>query len=315
MPRPQGYAGTGMRATEAAQGLAVIASAEHRGFVFTRLAATGPSFEAYAGSILHAIDALADRSPAGELEVAGVPLRNVIRCNWKMYLENINDTLHAPIAHESASLGAGVVWSEVPAGTPKPMVIEQLMPFGSGIEFMESMGAQVFANGHSILGVNASIHSAYGALPEYEAAMRAAYGARADAILAWTPQNAIVYPSIAIKAAPQTMRVVRALGPERTLVETWAFRAKGAPDILLERTLLYNRLVFSPFSMVAHDDVHIFESIHRGLRNRGNEWVSLHRDYRAAELGVSGLKTGGMSEILMRNQFRAWAAMVGAGLP
>jgi len=46
-----------------------------------------------------------------------------------------------------------------------------------------------------------------------------------------------------------------------------------------------NRLVLSPMSMVAHDDVHLLESIQRGPRAGTNEWVSLHRDFDAAELG------------------------------
>ena len=37
-------------------------------------------------------------------------------------------------------------------------------------------------------------------------------------------------------------------------------------------------------SVVAHDDVHLFESIQHGLRAGGNEWVSLHRDFDRDEL-------------------------------
>ena len=39
-----------------------------------------------------------------------------------------------------------------------------------------SMGGRVFANGHSVLGINFSIHSGYAQLPDYEAAMREAHG-------------------------------------------------------------------------------------------------------------------------------------------
>jgi len=194
-----------------------------------------------------------------------------------------------------------------------PTALEQLLPFGSGTDFMEKMGGRVFANGHSYLGTSQSIHSGYAALPEYDAAMIAAYGeARAREILAWAPQNMILYPSVALKASPQTMRVIRPLGPDRTLVEAWAFRAKGAPAALLERTQLYNRMVFSPMSMVAHDDVHVFEAIQRGLNASGNEWVSLHRDFARAELGAAPFDSSGLNEVLMRNQFRAWAALMAA---
>jgi phenylpropionate dioxygenase-like ring-hydroxylating dioxygenase large terminal subunit len=313
VPAQAGYEGTRMRSGEAGRGLARVASAERRGFVFARVAEHGPSFEAYAGPALAALDMAADRSPAGKLEIAGEPLRSVIRCNWKVYLENVNDALHANVTHESAAIAAEGAWREHGGAGPVPTALEQLLPFGSGEDFWVKMGGRVFANGHSYLGTSQSIHSAYAALPEYEAAMTSAYGAaRAREILSWAPQNMILYPSLALKAAPQTMRVIRPLAPDRTLVEAWAFRAPGAPEGLLERTLQYNRTVFSPMSMVAHDDVHVFESIQRGLAASGNEWVSLHRDFAAAELGAAPFDSSGLNEVLMRNQFRAWAALMAA---
>jgi phenylpropionate dioxygenase-like ring-hydroxylating dioxygenase large terminal subunit len=313
IPVPAGYDGTGMRECETGHGLGRVATATYRGFIFVRLAGDDVAFDAHCGPVLHCLDALADRSPEGELEVAGAPLRNVIRCNWKIYLENVNDTLHANVTHESAAIAAEQVWNEQPAGTPRPAAIEQLLPFGSGNDFMAQMGAQVFAHGHSVLGVNLSIHSAYSALPEYEAAMVRAYGAElAQQILSWIPQNAILYPSIAFKSAPQTLRVIRPLAVDRTLVEAWAFRPKGAPQALVERTLLYNRMVFSPMSMVAHDDSHVFETIQRALRASANEWVSLHRELAPDEYAERGVTMTGTNEILMRNQYRAWVELMRA---
>jgi hypothetical protein len=74
----------------------------------------------------------------------------------------------------------------------------------------------------------------------------------------------------------------------------------------------YNRLVFSPMSVVAHDDVHLFESMQQGLRAEGNEWVSLHRNFDPSELQQSTITTNGTNELLMRNQFRAWARYMAA---
>ena len=59
--------------------------------------------------------------------------------------------------------------------------------------------------------------------------------------------------------------------------------------------------------MVAHDDVHLFESIQKGLRAGGNEWISLHRNHDPAETQQATVTTNGTNELLMRNQFRAWA--------
>ena len=76
--------------------------------------------------------------------------------------------------------------------------------------------------------------------------------------------------------------------------------------MLFERTQSYNRLVFSPMSVVAHDDVHLFESIQRGLAADGNPWVSLHRGHTANEFDSPTQETNGTNELLMRNQYRAW---------
>ena len=275
----------------------------------------GPSFEDYFGDVLQAIDNMVDRSPQGRLTVAGGVLRNIIHCNWKMYLENINDTVHPVSTHESASQAAQTLWQGRAPEEPKPMAMEQILPFASSYDFFDRMGGRVYPNGHSVLGIHFSIHSGYAQLPEYEQALRDAHGAeRARQILERSPQNAVLYPSLAVKGSPQAIRVIRPLAADRTLIEAWSFRAEGAPDLLFERTQSYNRLVFSPMSVVAHDDVHLFESIQRGLRGGTNEWVSLHRGFDASELDRGTAETNGTNEWLMRNQFRAWAEHLAAAM-
>jgi phenylpropionate dioxygenase-like ring-hydroxylating dioxygenase large terminal subunit len=291
--------------------------AVYRDFVFVKLSTHGPDFASYCGDMLGAIDNLVDRSPVGRLRIEGGVLRNVIHCNWKMYLENINDTVHPMSTHESATAAANRLWRGRPADAEKPMAMEQILPFGAPYDFFERMGGRAYPNGHSMLGIHFSIHSGYAQVPDYEAALRAAHGAaRATENLERAPQNSVLFPSLALKGSPQAMRVIRPLAADRTLVEAWSFRVEGAPDILFERSMTYNRLVFSPMSMVAHDDVHLFESIQRGLAAEGNEWVSLHRGFEPAELeGECMREAGGTSELLMRNQFRAWARFMSLSLP
>jgi phenylpropionate dioxygenase-like ring-hydroxylating dioxygenase large terminal subunit len=309
VPLREGYEGTRLASCASGRGLAPLRHvAVHRDFVFVKLGDAGPGFADYFGDALAALDNLVDRSPVGKLEVAGGVLRTIVRCNWKIYLENSNDTVHPMATHESAVAAARAVWGERPADAAKPMAMEQILPFGAPFDFFDRMGARVYPNGHSVLGTKHSIHSGYGKLPDYEAAMRAAYGeARAKEILEHAPQNAVLYPSLAVKGAPQAMRVIRPLAVDRTLVEAWSFRAVGAPDVMLERTQTYNRLVFSPMSIVAHDDLHLFESIQQGLAGEGNPWVSLHRGHRSGEERQPVQDTNGTNELLMRNQFRAWA--------
>ncbi|MGJ7498166.1 aromatic ring-hydroxylating dioxygenase subunit alpha [Variovorax sp. RT4R15] len=316
IPLKSGYEGTSLKACESGQGMVAVKHvAVYRDFVFVRLSDTGPAFEDYFGEVLAAIDNMVDRSPEGRLTVAGGVLRNIVHCNWKMYLENINDTVHPMSTHESATQAAEALWQGHAPDAPKPMAMEQILPFGAGYDFFDKMGGRIFPNGHSVLGVNFSIHSGYAQLPDYEAAMRAAHGVeRAADILERSPQNSVLYPSLSVKGSPQAIRVIRPLAADRTLIEAWSFRAAGAPDVLLERAMTYNRLVFSPMSVVAHDDVHLFESIQQGLRADGNDWVSLHRNFDPAELAQSTLTTNGTNELLMRNQFRAWARFMALGM-
>jgi phenylpropionate dioxygenase-like ring-hydroxylating dioxygenase large terminal subunit len=308
VPLKAGYEGTRLEACESGRGMAAVEHAVYRDFVFVRLGRAGPAFEAYFGDALRSIDNMVERSPLGRLEIAGGCLRNVIRCNWKMYLENINDTVHPMSTHQSAVDAAHALWRDHPADEAKPMAMEQILPFGSGYDFFDRMGGRIYPNGHSVLGTRFSIHSGYAQLPEYEAALRAAHGAeRAAEILERSPQNAVLFPSLSVKGSPQAIRVIRPLAADRTLIEAWSFRAAGAPELLFERTQSYNRLVFSPMSVVAHDDVHLFESIQRGLRAEGNPWISLHRNHRPDEFDAPTQETNGTNELLMRNQFRAWA--------
>jgi len=314
VPLRNGYEGTRLRECESGAGMVALRHvAVYRDFVFVRLSERGLAFDEYFGEVLQAIDNMVDRSPSGKLTVAGGAMRNVVNCNWKMYLENINDTVHPMSTHESATHAASELWKGRPADEPKPMAMEQILPFGSGYDFFDKMGGRIFPHGHSVLGVNFSIHSGYARLPEYEQAMREAHGeARAADILQRSPQNSVLFPSLSVKGSPQAIRVIRPLSASRTLIEAWAFRVDGAPDLLFERSMTYNRLVFSPMSVVAHDDVHLFESMQRGLRADGNEWVSLHRDHRPGEFDPPTQTTNGTNELLMRNQFRAWLELMSA---
>lgn len=306
-PLKNGYEGTGLPQSVAGQGLTPLAGLRvYRDFIFGRVHPQGMDFEAYFGEILSAIDLMVDRSPTGKLQIEGGVLRNVIPCNWKLYLENINDSVHPVSTHESAVRAAKAV---VQAGAQtQTLAFEQILPFGQRYEFFEQMGGKVLPHGHSISGTKFSIHSNYASMPEYVAALQAAHGAeRARDVLERSPQNTVLYPSLALKGSPQTIRVLRPIAVDRTVVEVWNFRTVDGPELLFDRALSYSRLVFSPMSVVAHDDITLFESQQIGLQSRGNDWVSLHREFHARERSEQTLETSGTSELLMRNQHRAWA--------
>lgn len=309
IPLKKGYEGTGLSECESAKGLTLIEHLRsYRGFIFVKINDVGPDFETWFGDSLSSIDNMADRSPQGELEIAGGCLRYMHQCNWKMFVENLNDTLHPMVVHESSAGTAKAMWKGMPADEPMPMAIEQFVPFMSDYKFFEDMGVQVYENGHSFTGVHFSIHSKYKAIPAYEEAMNATYGAeRAAQILSMARHNTVYYPNLTIKGAIQAIRVVRPIAVDKTLVESWTFRLKGAPPELLQRTTTYNRLINSPFSVVGHDDLHAYRGIQAGLHASGNDWVSLHRNYDPAAGEQVPAAVIGTSELPMRNQYRTWA--------
>jgi phenylpropionate dioxygenase-like ring-hydroxylating dioxygenase large terminal subunit len=309
VPLKEGYAGTRMSET----GLPVVENvAVYRGFVFARLSASGLAFEEFFGDSLSSIDFLADRSPEGELEITGGCLRYLHNCNWKMFVENLNDTMHPMIAHASSAGTAKRLWEGQPADKPKPMAVEQFVPFVNGYDFFDQMGVKVYPHGHGFSGVHFSIHSAYSPIKEYEEAMAKAYGERAKEILGTVRHNTVYYPSLTIKGAIQSIRVARPLAADRTLIESWTFRLKGTPDSLLARTVMYNRLINSPMSVVGHDDLHCYRAIQEGLAAEGNEWVNLQRNYDPRERSTPELVANGTSDLSMRNQFRAWRELMAA---
>ncbi|MDH7797592.1 MULTISPECIES: aromatic ring-hydroxylating dioxygenase subunit alpha [unclassified Beijerinckia] len=308
VPLRKGYEHAGFDTSQAKQGLSPVKHVHnYRGFVFAKLNDQGPGFEEFFGGSLSSIDNMVDRSPVGRLEVAGGVLRYMHNCNWKMLVENQTDTCHPMVAHESSAGTTIEVWKNAPPGTPKPMAVEIYAPFMSPYEFYEGMGIRVWPNGHGHTGVTKSIHSDYSGVPGYSEMMAQAYGEeRAHAILNENRHNTIYYPNMMMKGPIQLLRLFKPLAADKTLVESWTFRLVGAPDLLLQRTVMYNRLINAPTSIVGHDDLEMYERAQEGLHVDGNQWVNLQRLYEPGENQGAEAVTNGTSEWQMRNQFQAW---------
>lgn len=290
--------------------------ASYRGFVFASLSPEGPDLANWLGPIASSFDNMIDRSPEGELEVTGGVLRYMHDSNWKFFVENLNDMLHALNTHQSSSQTAKiVVKSMLKEDEPLPAAIEILSPFTEKIEFFEKMGIHAFDYGHSYSGGKMSIHSAYSEMPEYTHAMEAAYGEeRTREILSINRHNTVVYPSFTLKGAIQTVRVVKPVAVDRTLIESWTFRLKGAPEAMLQRSILYCNLINSSGNLVGPDDYEAYHRQQNGLCSDAAEWVSMHRYLGKEDKDPEGgLAANGSSDMVFRSQFKAWKAyMTGA---
>ncbi len=289
----------------------------YRGFVFASLAAAGPGLVEWLGGAASSIDNMVDRAPAGDLEVTGGVLRFEHDSNWKFFVENLNDLMHPMVVHQSSSLTArDVAKAELGPDAKMPPALEIIAPFTENYRFFDEMGLHAFEWGHGYSGGKTSIHAKYSDVPEYNAAMEAAYGpARLAEIFAVNRHNTVFYPSATIKGPIQTMRIVKPLAVDRTVIESWTFRLKGAPDELLRRSILYCNLINSSANLVGPDDQEAYRRQQQGLLAEGAEWVAMHRDLgREEDLGDGHLYAKGSSDLAFRNQFRAWKRyMTGAG--
>ncbi|WP_353194978.1 Rieske 2Fe-2S domain-containing protein, partial [Pusillimonas noertemannii] len=106
-PIRRGFEGTRFDPASPEFSMRALARVEnYRGFVFASQAAEGPSLSDFLGGVRSSIDNLCDRSPEGEVEVAGGVFKVMQPSNWKVFYENLHDTMHANVTHESSYTSA-----------------------------------------------------------------------------------------------------------------------------------------------------------------------------------------------------------------
>lgn len=317
IPLDHGYDDTRFDRTGPEADMPQVARADsYRGFVFASLNPNVPDLKTWLGGVASSIDNMVDRAPEGELEVTGGVMRYEHDSNWKFFVENLNDMMHPMVTHQSSSLTARVVAKkELPADAPTPAAIEIIAPFTESYTFFDDMGVHAFDYGHGFSGGKTSIHARYSDIPDYNARMEAAYGKERFAeIMSINRHNTIFYPSATIKGAIQTMRVVRPVAVDKTVIESWTFRLKGAPDELLHRSILYCNLINSSANLVGPDDQESYRRQQVGLQTDAQEWVTMHRDFGKDETIAPGhTYARGSSDISFRNQYRAWRNYMTAG--
>jgi len=103
------------------------------------------------------------------------------------------------------------------------------------------------------------------------------------------------------------MRIVRPLAADRTVVEVVCFRLDGAPEEMRELTLQFVNLAASPASLVASDDLEVFERCQRGLGRRASDWIDITRGALGDRKQPDGsIVAAGTSELALRHQFATW---------
>lgn len=312
VPAREGYEDTRFDMADPAFSVRRVARQEnYRGFVFASLASDGPSLEEFLGGIKLSIDNLCDRAPEGEVEVAGGVFRVWQNSNWKIFFENLNDTSHPMVTHESSVNAAREEHKAKNGDAPMPFELHIIEGNGEPYDFWGKLEMVAYPYGHSYMGAIFQPPTDPVSM-EYQATLEAAKGVEAaHEIMAVQRHNSIIYPSCAPHTSFQQLRVIRPIAPDRTMVEIYTFRLKGAPESFFRRSITYANIVNSPSSNVMPDDIEVYARVQQGLTGDGGDWVSLHREAGRDRIEADRTTAGGLSELPMRNQYAAWAGYMG----
>ena len=304
IPRPEGYRGTTVQARDAGLAMKPLRSANYRGFVFANLAADGSDLEVFLGDGRRALDNMVDRSPGGELRIAGGCFRTLHRNNWKIYLENLHDGLHPGVVHQS-SIAASRAAAKASSGDEIPLPIRLVMANAQSYEQMAQLEVACYPNDHSDMRGFRDPRSDDAVSTEYASALVEARGeAESEAILAQNLHNACFYPNLSVHPGFMQLRVLHPVAVDRTQVDIWRFELTGAPAAFNRRTIIYANTVHSPSSLIKPDDLEAYHRVQLGLESQGEEWVTHERGLDADQPDTAvGPAT---SEHYIRNQYRAW---------
>lgn len=315
VPAPQGYAG-GLPSP----GLARVARvASYRGFVFGSGAAAGPDLPAFLGGLASALDNMVDRAPGGTLVQAGGRLRMEFRGNWKLFMENAVDLVHPQYVHGGSVAVAREAREAALLDGQAGQTAQMLLANGLRLSEWETIGLHAFAEGHVYMdgfyrdGVIAS-ERADPLFERYRRALVEMHGeAKVREILAMDRFNNLIWPNISVNSRFQTLRVVQPVAVDRTVVTSMCFRMEGAPPEMFDLSLRFLNTASSPASLVASDDLEIFERCQRGLADPAAEWVDMSRAIgRDVPADGGAIDAPGTSELPVRAQMRAWRSWMEA---
>jgi Ring hydroxylating alpha subunit (catalytic domain) len=127
--------------------------------------------------------------------------------------------------------------------------------------------------------------------------------------------NSNVYPNLSFMSQFQQLRVVHPVAVDRTVVHTYNFRLKGAPDQMFRNTISFANTVNGTGSLVLTDDLEIYNRIGMGLSSEGAEWIEVGRGFDSDVPDGHGGRRGknSTSEVYIRNMLDAWIAYMTNG--
>jgi len=315
VPLPEGYGGQYPPADDSLDLVRVPRVANYRGFIFASLAKDGPDLSEWLGPVASSLDDMVNRAPGGVLEVAGGASRHAYDGNWKLVIENHNDTLHPRFVHASSVAAARDQDDSVHSDGAGEVQIKQMRQNGAPAHVWEGLGIWAGAWGHSFMG-DYHTDSRMATRTEedeveraYREALERTHGAERTAeILNVKRFNTIIYPNLSFMSRFRQLRVVQPVSVNRTIVTTHTFRMPGAPERMFRDSIAFANVVNGVGSLVLTDDLETYARVQDGLTSQGGDWIDVARGIGGDQDEANGLLRGqtGTSEIHLRAQFAAW---------
>lgn len=305
VPAHSGYDDTGFDVTDPKNGMKQLPRVvNYRGFVFASLNPDVEDFETWAGDGLRGFANAVDRAPEGELEVVGDCYRTVQNNNWKIFVDNMFDGMHTSFVHHQSARAAVRTIAKFEAERAAGGLAVTALLAGPPDQ-MAKMKIVAFPNGH----VDMSGFASQPVEEEYMDAMVKGWGKeKAEDILGRNYHNCLLFPTVVLQPTFQQLRVIRPISADKTLLEIWTFRLKGAPKSYLRRAITFSNVANSPSNIVAADDFEAYYRVHEGLKGPESDWILLHRDAGkdVPEEDGSLRSYTGNSEIAPRAYYQAW---------
>jgi len=317
VPHPRGYSNA-IRPGDPDHALARAPRVtNHRGFVFASLADDGPTLIEYLGDMALALDNMADRAPAGRIEIAGGVHRQEFHGNWKLHMENACDLVHPGFVHESSIDSARDVVGAAGAPDQTDQAIQMFHANGMSLDRADELNVYGYANGHCYMDgfyqgglMDPSLDDP--AFERYKAALVAVHGeTRTGEFLGRDAFNNLIYPNLNFNTRFQQLRVIHPVAVDRTQIFSYALRLVGAPEEMFRISLRFVTAANSPASPISSDDLAIFDQIQATLTDGGIDWIDLSRRFgQDAPLGNAGVTGAGTSELPIRTLLGAWRKLM-----
>jgi len=252
-PFNQGYGGKGTIESELSLA-SVPRTGSHQGFVFGSMAAAGPSLAEHLGEAAGELDRLARLSPEGKVELTAGWLKHRTRANWKLLAENETDGYHPQFVHGSIF---GVTGSTIgPLYSDASTAVTRNLGNGHSENDLRPEFRK-FAEPMRWFGTTEQ------RVPNYVAAMRERYGAKAEQILIEGAPHVMIFPNLFI--AEIQLFVLQPTAVDETVQHVTAIQFKGAPE--LNRRMLQQTIgSVGPAGFLLADDAEMYERSHRGVQ-------------------------------------------------